>query len=1002
MKQKLLFFFVAMILSYSSAVFAQNRTISGRVTGADDGLPIPGASVKVKGTSLVTQTKKDGDFSISVPQNATSLIFSYLGYAEQEVKITSSNNLNVKLVTSLNELSEVVISGYGIKQNKRDLTGANAIVSGKDIANIPVQSFDNALSGRAAGVQVTSSSGIPGANVTVNIRGISSITAGNDPLYIVDGVEVISGDKSRAFPTSNALAGINPNDIESINIMKDAAAASIYGAQAANGVVIITTKRGKSGKTQINFNAFGGVSKVIEKAPILNTAEFITLSREAVINRYGSIALAPAAVQTVLSSFGDPLTAPTYDWQDAVYRNGALQNYDLSVSGGDEKTKFFISSSYNKQIGQEIGQDFKRGGVRFNIDHKISNKISFETSLNLSSFTQNGTSGGTAFASPNRTSMLMPPTNPIYNADGTYNTLLYGGYPNNVVQTAEYNITRANTKKAIGNFTGNYQITSDLKFRSSFSADYSYIAEDNYTDPRTPDGAGVSGRASVANTTFKDFNTDQTLNYNHTFNKHRIGAIGGLSYKQEINEGNNATGTGFPSYQFKTLQSAATPTVANSFYTTYKQIGYFVRADYAFNDKYLASATVRYDGSSKFGSNKRYGAFPAASVGWRLSKESFLSNVGWINELKLRASYGILGNSRIGNFDSRSLYQGAGDYGGLPGINPTLGNDNLTWEEAATADAGIDFSLFKGRVSGGVGAFIKKTSQLLLNRNLPITSGFASIATNIGKLENRGIEAELNTTNILAGGFKWETSLNATFLKSKLLELNDGLQSLDNTYFIGQELLTYNTSKYAGVNPADGNPMWYDVNGNITYSPVAADRQFLGSQLPKGYGGITNTFSYKGLSLSAFIQYQYGNKINNVDAQFTRRMGSTIDRNQDRSELRRWQKPGDLTDTPKPYYNTGVPAAAQSGGITYASPYGATGRFIEDGSYLRLKNISLGYTLPSKILTKSGLRSVQVYAQAYNLFTLTKFTGLDPEVQGATSGIVPQYKNYTVGIQLGL
>jgi TonB-linked SusC/RagA family outer membrane protein len=1008
---KKLFSMLMLFVLFSSVGFAQNRSITGTVRGADDGRPIPGASIKIKGTNQGTQTGVLGTFSINVPNTAEFLVISYLGYQTLEVKIGSSNTMNVSMVPTLSELNEVVVTGFGIKQSKKDLTGASSQVSGKDIARIPVQSFDNALNGRAAGVQVTSSSGLPGANVTVNIRGISSITAGTQPLYIVDGVEVISGDQSRQFASSNALAGVNPNDIETINILKDAAAASIYGAQAANGVVVITTKRGKTGATNIDFNASGGYSMVIEKSPILNTPEFIMLSNEAVINRYGSIAAAPAAVQTLLTSFGDPVTAPTYDWQDAVFRKGVAQNYDLSVRGGNEKTKFFMSGAYNKLIGQVIGQDFKRGTARINLDHKFNDKFSFESSLNLSSFTQNGTSGGTAFASPNRTAILMPPTNPIYNADGTYNTLIYGGYPNNVVQTTEYNVQNANSKGVIGNFVFNYQIIKDLKFRSSFAGNYTYIAENSYTDPRTPDGAGVKGSASVANTVFKDFNTDHTLNYAHIFNsKHKVNIVAGLSYKEEVNDGNNASGTGFPSYQFKTLQSAAVKTEANSFFTTYKRMGYFSRADYAFDEKYLASATVRYDGSSRFGVNKRYGTFPAGSVGWRISKESFLLNEKWIDELKLRASYGILGNSSIGNFDARSLYQGLSSYNGDPGINPSLGNSDLSWEQAATTDVGIDFSLFRGRISGGFGAFIKKASQLLLDRNLPITSGYNSIKTNVGKLENKGLEIELNTVNVKSKDFEWATSFNTTFLKSKLLELNDGLESLNSIYFVGKPLLTYYLFEYAGVNPADGNPMFYDANGNITYNPVAADRKFLGSRLPKGYGGITNTFTYKGLSMSVFFQYQYGNKINNGDAAFNRRMGSTIDRNQDRSELRRWQRPGDITDTPKPYYNTGVPQGAQAGGIIYTSPYAGvsttaitgTSRFIEDGSYIRLKNISLSYNLPSTLLSKAGIRSAQVYVQGYNLLTITKFTGLDPEVQGTSSGMVPQYRNYTLGVQLGL
>ncbi|WP_345955504.1 TonB-dependent receptor [Mucilaginibacter sp. PAMB04168] len=1011
MKKKLLIFLFLYSLSIT-AVFAQ-RTVTGKVTGSDDGLPLPGVSIKVAGGSGGTQTNAQGDYTINLPAGSSALIFTYVGFTTTTVPVGSQSVLNVKLTSDSKALTEVVVTGYGLQQRKRDLTGANSVVSGKDIANVPVQSFDNALNGRAAGVQVTSASGIPGANVSVNIRGVNSINAGTQPLYIIDGVEVVAGDQTRNFPTSNALAGINPNDIESINIMKDAAAAAIYGAQAANGVVIVTTKRGKAGRTQIDFRAYGGYSEVVRKQELLNTPEFIQLSREAIINRYGSIALAlrPANqggnpdVVNLLNSFGDPVSAPTYDWQDAVFRKGGAQNYDLSASGGNENTKFFVSGSYNKQIGQTIGQDFSRGSVRVNLDQKVSEKISFGSTINLAAYTQNGTPGGTGFASPNRSAMLIPPYVPIYRTDGTFNTPIPGAYTNNVVQTTAFDVYQARTKKLTGNFNVNYQIVKDLRFRSSYSIDYTNIAEDRFQDPRTPDGSQVNGRAAVYNTFITDFNTDQTLNYNHSFGGHKLGVIAGVTYKTEGNEGNSATGTGFPTYQLRTLNSAATPSAVAAFYTGYKRIGYFSRVDYSYNDKYIASATVRHEGSSRFGVNNRYGTFPAGSIGWRINKESFLENVNWIDDLKLRASYGVLGNSAIGDFDALSQFtsNGGGSYAGGAGLTPVLGNDNLTWEQSQTTDVGVDFSFFKGRLSGGVGAFIKNTSKLLLNRSLPVNGGFATYRDNIGKLRNEGLEIELNTTNI-AGKFQWTTTATATFLKSKLLELNDGLQTLSNTYFVGEPLLTFNTYRYAGVNPADGNAMFYDRNGNITYNPTTDDRVKIGSQLPKGYGGLTNTFTYKGISLSAFIQYQYGNKINNVDAQFLRRMGSTLDRNQDRSELRRWQKPGDITDTPRPYYNTGAPTGNQNGGITYTSVYSlVNSHMIEDGSYVRLKTLSLSYNLPVKLLQGTFIRNVQVYGQAYNLVTLTKFTGTDPEVQAASySGIVPQYRTITFGVQVGL
>lgn len=998
--RKVLLLSFALLFALTNVALAQSRAISGKVLAAENGQPLPGVNVVVKGTTIGTFTGADGSYTVNVPNENAVILYSFLGYMPQEISTAGKSTINVSLREDSKTLSEVVITGYGV-QEKRELTGSAAVLSGKTIENLPVQSFDRALQGRAAGVQVTAASGQPGGAINVRIRGVGSINAGSQPLYIVDGVQVASGGTS-GYASSNALASINPNDIESIEVLKDAAAASIYGAQAANGVVLITTKRGKSGKTKFNVSVQEGAVEAIKTLDVLTASEFSQLRYESLYNRYGATYTTGGKTwdtrEYTNTLFGDPATVQNTDWQDLVYRRGRLSTYDLSARGGDEKTKFFIAASYNTQEGQIKKSDYKRGTVRMNVDHKANDKLSFFMNLGLTSSTANGAiSDGAFINSPQLASTLIMPYQPVYKEDGSYNAPLAGAFSYNLVQLLEYQIRKGTTNQTVSSGSVVYEILPSLYFKSFAGIDYAVNQDDAYSDPRVPQFASVGGTATRYNRQTLNWNTNHTLSYSKKLgDKHNLSGFGGFEYKTEVRETNMAQGQGFPNGQFKSLAQAANPTLVSGDYTTYKMAGYFLNAKYDLSNKYFVGATIRYDGSSRFGIDNQWGLFYSGSLAWKISEENFLSGVDFLNDLKLRASYGTSGNSNIGNFDSRGLIGGGGQYVGLPGIRPSqLANTELTWEEAKTANVGLDFAIFNNRISGAVDVFDKTNDRILLNRQLPTDSGFGSITENVGVINNRGIEVELNTVNLDLGGFQWKTSFNYTFLKNEIKELNDGLQSLNNTYFVGHPINILRYAEYAGVNPADGRPMYYDKDGEITYRIQEADVKIVGTRYPKSFGGLTNSFAYKGLSLDVFFQGQFGNKTLNNNAYFLANSG-VAGYNQTKDQLDRWQKPGDMTGVPRPYEGgTEAIAGGASGILNF------TTKQVEDASYIRLKQVTLGYQLPTSVISKIKLDNAKLFVQGLNMATWTAYSGLDPELVGNEIGTYPQGKQVTAGLQIG-
>jgi TonB-linked SusC/RagA family outer membrane protein len=1004
-----------MLFLVNAVAFAQGRVVTGTVTSVEDGMGVPGATVLVKGTTIGTATDIDGKYSINVPAGSNVLVFTFVGLTSQEVNIGNRSTINVALESDITALSEVIVTGYGT-QPKREVTGAVSSVKGDAIQNLPLQSFDRALQGRAAGVQVRSSNGLPGGAVNIRIRGVGSVNAGNEPLFIVDGVQ-LNNQSNASFTQSNPLAFLNPNDIESMEILKDAASAAIYGSQAANGVVIITTKKGKQGKAKFEFNAFSGETQPMKYLDVLGGSEWYAMRRDALINS-GNTAPEANSLNTMgrlpanwasltrpqLDALG--LALPTYDWQREVMGAGKLQNYELSVSGGDEKTTFFLSGSYNYQEASFRPVDFERGTVRVALTHQANERLSIETNINLSTFQQNVPFAveGSFLGNPAFSASAVLPHNAIYNSDGTYNTAIAGVLGQNVVLVNAYNSGLQRTNTAVGNLITNYKILKNLSFRSLFGLDYRLLQGDNYRDPRTPDGAGVIGRSSVQSDWRTRFITTQTLNWNKTFNGvHNVSGILGVEYLSETREGISGAGIGFPTFQFRTIQSAATPESITGFWTGYRRASAFASANYDYKKKYLVTVTARYDGSSRFGANNQYGLFPSIRLGWSLVEEEFLKNSSSVSEMKFRASYGLTGNDQIGNFDARGLYGGGGNYSGSAGIVPSsLANLDLGWETNNTTNLGLDFGFFENRITGSVDAFDRRTKRLLLSQPILWINGFGGISNNVGELQNRGLEFELSTVNIDKGGFRWNTSFNITKIDNQILSLYSGLKFLPANpgIAVGQPVGRSGegaifAAQYAGVNPATGRPMWLDINNNITYLPLAADRRYVGSSLATVFGGLNNNFSYKGFELTSFFTYEYGGLVTDGQYSFLRENGTRLALNALREvNDRSWKTPGQITDIPR---NLTTNAGNETRG---ASRNSGTAALLKS-DFIRLSQLTVAYSFKPSLVSRIGLSRARIYAQGVNLWTYTDYPGYDPEFTGAGTGQIPLTKSYTLGVQIG-
>jgi TonB-dependent starch-binding outer membrane protein SusC len=1024
-----------LILSISILLIAINsftqNLVTGKVTDEQTGLPVAGASVIIKGEKKGVVSDAAGSFSINASTGQT-LVVSSVGYAEKEVAVTSAT-LNISLTQTSKSLNEVVVVGYGTNIRK-NITGSVSHVSAKQITNTPATSFETAIQGRAAGVFVQQQNGKLGQAINVTIRGGSSVTAGNQPLYVVDGIPVTAADLSGNGSSTNSLSDINMNDIASIEILKDASSAAIYGSRASNGVVLITTKKGRAGTSKIEFNYFTGTQNPTERREFLNSKQYVDFFTQAALGAapqdviYGyepDLETAKADELDYVQSRFTRYAAETQswekneintNWENYAFQDAPISQYDINVSGGTDKTKVFLSGQYLDQTGIIISNHFKRYSARLNIDQQIRDWLSIGMNMSFARSKNNRLSDDDQFSSPLQIVALSPITPVIDPRTGLISGALdletgrpntnYPLYFNPLLAYGNDAYYHTLVNRTFGDVYLNANVLPGLIFRSEFGMDQLNQTEDSYFGRLTARDVGVpDGDGSYATTQSLHYTTNNYFNYKKTFaDVHDFDATLGMSYENESFDFSEADAQEFPSDAYKKLSAGASKTGATSSSTNNILVSYFARVNYKFNDKYIFALSDRIDGSSRFGANNHYGSFPAASVGWVLSEEKFLQNNKFLNFFKLKASYGETGNNEISDFASRGLYTYAA-YGGQAGQHPSqLSNPNLKWETTLGTDVGFEASILNNRLDFDVDFYYRKTKDLLLEVQVPGTTGFATQLQNIGNLNNKGFEVEINSTNISTKSLRWTSSFNFSINKNKITNLGGQVLGSDvNKAIEGQPLGVFYAREFAGADPANGDALYYKNTSkgdrSTTNDYNQATDVVIGDPNPNFIYGLDNAVTYKDFDFDVLLQGVYGNQIYNGGGQYMSSSGSNGFDNQTLDQLAAWKKPGDITMVPEAR-------------LFYPNGTDPSSRYISNGSYMRVKAISLGYNLGKNILTRLKIDHLRVYVRAENLFTFTKYDGWDPEVtadfyndninRGYDFYSAPQFKTVTVGVNVGL
>lgn len=1031
---------ITMILVFAvGTAIAQGQSISGRVADAEDGSGLPGVNVLLKGTTTGAVTDVDGNYKVSVPNSNAVLVFSFIGYQSQEITVGNQSVINVSLNLDVTELSEVVVVGYGTTI-KQDLIGNIAIVSGEDIEMQPITTVEQAIQGRTAGVLITSQNGKLGQGMDIRVRGASSISASNQPLYVIDGIPVTTQSQSRSVADTNPMADINFNDIESLEILKDASAAAIYGSRGANGVILITTKRGKVGRTTFDVNLQYGSSKPTGNREWINAEEYINLYTEAAFNNdqsgggfadltvddvnpgnYTAIENHPdypGSWTEFMVDFMDGMDSDyigdgsfssinpaNTDWQEEAYQKANLLTFDVSANGGTDKTRFYLSGSYSDQTGILLGNAFERLSGRLNMDHNINESVIIGLNFNIVRTVNDRVSNDNFFSTPLQL-VAQSPITPVSNADGFVDNALNPGaiyYPA-TVENANGDFVTTVFRNLFNTYL-NWDITKDLSFRAEYGFDLLTQDEQRIQNSNTLTGRSVGGYGSSRWVQIFNYTTKGYFNWRPTFGgAHKLDVVLGMEFQESTRKQTNVEGQGFPVNQLRTVASAAEIVAGSSTLNEFAFIGYFIRANYKFNNKYLIGFTARVDGSSRFGENNRYGTFPSVALGWIASEEGFLSGSSTLSFLKLRGSYGLTGNAAIPNYSTYGTFTSASYNNNSALVPEQIANPDLTWETTAQMNVGIDFGFFNDKLSGGIDYYQKKTTDLLLNVPIPGTTGFRFQLQNIGELENSGIEIVLNYA-LRAGDFRWETGVNFAKNENIVTKLAVDQEEIQtgalNVVRVGQPIGTFWGVEFAGADENNGDALWYLPTGETTndYNTANApeNRKYLGNPNPDLIYGWNNTFLFKGFDLSILIQGVSGNMVYLSGDRFMA-ANARFEDNQTREQLNRWRKVGDKTNIPQArlYRTNGAQASS---------------RYLSDASYVRLKNLSLGYSLPKSVVDNIGFTSLRVYINGSNLLTSTDYIGWDPEVNADASATntslgndfysAPQPKTYTVGIRAG-
>ncbi|WP_231427015.1 TonB-dependent receptor [Pedobacter sp. Leaf250] len=1037
------------LLFIAGSAMAQDRTITGTVTGKEDGLPLPGVSVKIKGAAGGTTTTADGKYSIKITSQATALEFSYIGFLTQTKPVGSGNVINVSLVGDSKTLSDVVVTGY-TTQAKRDVTGSIASVSGEQLKNVPVQSFEQALAGKAAGVNIVQPNGVLNNPPVFRVRGINSISLSSYPLIIVDGIPVFTGDQSSNSAAGNALGDINPADIESIDILKDAASSAIYGSRAASGVVVITTKKGKQGSTKINYEGWVGSSKAQNLNPLLNAAEYVQIKNEARTN----IGLAPAFF---LQTRSDGTQVET-NWYDYAYRTATSQNHALNFSGANEKTSYFISLGYSNQEGFIINNSFERKNGRVNVDHKLFKGVNiganFSYSNTLNRAPNTGSLPGSSFNTGGlgRLAFVLPPNVAAYNEDGSYNVngsavglganLIASNYPNAAVLVNE-DANTSESDRLISNAYFSVQLLKGLTFKTNYNIDNLKLDNNVFVNRIQGDGFAYNGGATSNFAKNSRWNWSNTLNYSGTFGDHTIGAFIGVEDQYTKGYGYGATRQNVIDPFIEIYQGAfgaITPAGLSQYNNAFRS--FFSNVTYDYKKKYYLTGSFRRDGYSGLAAGREYGNFGGASAGWALSEEEFykessLSKI--LTRVKFHGSYGLVGNVGVGNYPALYLYN-PGLYGSDPALSfSQAGNPELSWETSKKADVGINLEFLNGRFSLDVDYYHNNIDGLVQNAPQAPSKGIPgnSILANVGKMSNKGLEFTINSRNIEGDNFSWNTSFTLSTLKNEVIELGNnnadlfGVTQLEtaNITRVGYPVGSFYTVQTVGVDPATGERIFVNRFGqklrfsfqrataaryqyldgpnagqNAPAIDAALDAQISGQSVPKWFGGLDNNFRYKAFDLTLGLTFSGGNKV------YYGSLAGLRDQrfwNNEAGMMDRWTTPGQITDIPRVVYGDNV-----SNGSAFAQSQN-----VFSGNFLKVRNLALGYTLPKEFLGKYGISNVRVYAQSSNLWIISNYPGPDPEVSvngnstGATNsgnlapGVdrnsVPSARTFTFGINVG-
>ena len=978
--KKILISIVLLTLCFG-ALNAQTIRVTGTVTSPmENDMPLPGVTVQIKNTTQGTITDFDGQYVIEVAPTDT-LVFSYVGMVSETVPVGGRSIIDVGMFMDIASLGEVVVVGYGT-ESRRLVSGSLGVVSESELRDVPVRTVDGVLQGRTAGVHITQNAGNPGAATSVRIRGNSSISAGNEPLYVIDGIPMTTGNYGQIGFSGqgiNALSDINPNDIESITVLKDASAAAIYGARATNGVILITTRRGSQQRTNINFNSSFGWQEVANRLEMLNADEW----------------------HEYRGTQPDPTDPVDTDWLDQIFRVAPMHSYELSASGGDARTQFFMSGNYFNQEGTIIGTDFQRLNGRLNLDHQINDHVSIGGSLGTSYSMNNRVEGDRSLHGVLPNAISMAPIYPVFNDDGTYNQ---DGFFANPIAIGREAINEAHSYRTIGNTFADIRFLQNFTFSTRWGMDYLSLREHSYDPITTRQGATTNGLGIEAQTSVLNIVSNNLLRYNNTLaDVHNIEALAGYSFEMFQRRNQYAEGIDFPGAYFQYILDAGTIRNAEARATDRGMNSYFGQLRYNYDYRYIISMSGRFDGSTKFGTNNRYGFFPAASFAWRLGEEDFFKALNTpINEFRIRSSVGLTGNDGIPDFAYMDLYRGRANYLAQAGIAPSgIPNPDLKWETTTQFNIGADIELYNERIAIAFDYYHNVTRDLLFNRPVSMTSGFTSITSNIGELENRGIELSISTVNVRTSDFSWDSKLNLSQNRNKILSLykDQNLLDLDryspSAVIVGEPMSVFFGFRSLGVDPSTGDLVWDDIDGNGVIN--SDDRTIIGDPNPLFTGGFTNTFNYRAWELSFFINFSYGNDIFNATRIFVEAMRGPD--NQSTAILDRWRQPGDITDMPR---------------ATETDPNAnnrISSRFVEDGSFARLKTLTLSYNVNRRWMERVGARSARVFFTGANLFTITNYSGMDPEVNyrgdsnllRATDFFTyPQARTYSVGINLGL